>query len=151
MWGLPWRRDSDGFQPYCKKLRRGPTLEPSLLQASRTTNLLCIDIYTYLNTEKYLSKRTMGAIYGLFHVKCFLCRLVIHSNLIKWYYYIVFEFCLVLAPRKIPCRYGRLVERSLLKVLAKQSLVLQISAFFLFSNIRKGRLLYIRPVGRRHH
>ena len=36
---------------------------------------------------------------------------------------------------------------------------LQISAFFLFSNIRKGRLLYIRPVGRlvgrsvgrRHH
>ena len=26
--------------------------------------------------------------------------------------------------------------------------VLQISAFFLFSNIRKGRLLYIRPVGR---
>ena len=36
---------------------------------------------------------------------------------------------------------------------------LQISAFFLFSNIRKGRLPYIRPVGRlvgrlvgrRHH
>ena len=26
--------------------------------------------------------------------------------------------------------------------------LLQISAFFLFSNIRKGRLLYIRPVGR---
>ena len=26
--------------------------------------------------------------------------------------------------------------------------VLQISAFLLFSNIRKGRLLYIRPVGR---
>ena len=25
--------------------------------------------------------------------------------------------------------------------------VLQISAFFLFSNIRKGRLLYIHPVG----
>ena len=25
--------------------------------------------------------------------------------------------------------------------------ILQISAFFLFSNIRKGRLLYIHPVG----
>ena len=32
--------------------------------------------------------------------------------------------CLVLAPRKIPCRYGRLIERLLLKVIAKQSLVL---------------------------
>ena len=43
------------------------------------------------------------------------------------------------------------------------SSLLQISAFFLFSNIRKGRLLYIHPVGwlvgqsvgrlvgRRHH
>ena len=36
----------------------------------------------------------------------------------------MFEFCLVLAPRKIPCRYGRLIERLLLKVIAKQSLVL---------------------------
>ena len=26
--------------------------------------------------------------------------------------------------------------------------LLQFSAFFLFSNFRKGRLLYIRPVGR---
>ena len=29
-----------------------------------------------------------------------------------------------------------------------QKKLLQISAFFLFSNIRKGRLLYIHPVGR---
>ena len=36
----------------------------------------------------------------------------------------VFQLCLVLAPRKIPCRYGRLIERLLLKVIAKQSLVL---------------------------
>ena len=33
----------------------------------------------------------------------------------------------------------------------EDSYQLQISAFFLFSNFQKGRLLYIRPVGRRHH
>ena len=64
------------------------------------------------------------SLYCLFHVKCLLCRLVIHSSLIDWYYYKVFQLCIVLAPQKIPCRYGRLIERLLLKVIAKQSLVL---------------------------
>ena len=39
------------------------------------------------------------------------------------------------------------LRRFVTKVAALVAILLQISAFFIFSNFRKGRLLYIRPVG----
>ena len=42
---------------------------------------------------------------------------------------------------------GRNCYKDKIMKVTRRLLILQISAFFLFSNIRKGRLLYIHPVG----